>query len=192
MRINWAQVLVLLPVVYGGCLLLTVHLQTTTLVRSLSRMLSGNPEHVPFVALGLVFLLTYTGSSFVSVVANAAGTAGGLDNKAPRLGRAHLRGWAHRAVAAHQNLLEGFPGFAAAVFAAFLRGAPNSYTASLATLHLLARCVYYPAYVLNLDQVRTGSYGVSLAASVLLFGFACVPDFESFYLGLVHVAKPWA
>jgi uncharacterized MAPEG superfamily protein len=192
MRINWVQLLVLLPVVYGGCLFLAVYLQTTQFIHSTSRLLSKDPEAIPFIALGLVFLLTFVVSSFVSLIANAVGTPGGIDNKAPRLKRGQLRGWTHRAVAGHQNLIEGFPAFAAAVLAAYLRAAPNTYLSTLSTLHLLARCVYYPAYIFNFDQIRTGAYGVALAASALLFGFACIPNFETIYLGLVHVTKPWA
>ncbi|KAI9594542.1 hypothetical protein BDF19DRAFT_445191 [Syncephalis fuscata] len=191
MQTNAIQLAILLPAMYGAGFLVTARLEQLELIRSLPLLFSDKLKNVPFIILALVFVFTYIFSSVGCLIGAAAGLPNGLDNKAPRLERNNLRGWSHRAVAAHQNLLEGFPGFAAAIIAVHVQKASIAHTATLACLHLLARCVFYPAYLFNIDQVRSGAYVVAISSTAFIFGFACIPNFESYYQILINITHPW-
>lgn len=94
---------------------------------------------------------------------------GGYDNKYPRDQQHDLEGWGRRAVAAHLNGFEAFPPFAIAVVLAIFTGSDPVWTARLAVLFVIARALYVPLYVLNLDLVRSAVWTVGLASTIGLF-----------------------
>ena len=94
---------------------------------------------------------------------------GGYDNKDPRAQQACLAGWGRRAVAAHLNGFEAFPAFAAAVLVAMVTGADPVWTSRLAVAFVIARTLYLPLYIFDLDFLRSAVWTVGLAATCGLF-----------------------
>ncbi|HEY5718420.1 MAG TPA: MAPEG family protein [Motiliproteus sp.] len=90
------------------------------------------------------------------------------DNHYPRLQQQRLRGAAHRAWAAHHNMQEAYPAFAAAVLVSHLgRGDPLLATL-LGGLFLAARLSYQLCYLLDWPQARSISWGIGLLATLVL------------------------
>ena len=71
-----------------------------------------------------------------------AKSAGGIDNCAQRPSLESPSGWRQRADWAHRNHFEAFPAFAAAVFVAELRRAPQNRIDPLAGIFVLLRVIY--------------------------------------------------
>jgi len=107
----------------------------------------------------------------------------GYQNTTPRLVKNELRGLAHRLTAAHQSLLEVFPGFgtvAVLVFVTLRIPTTNDGGSSLAHsttlidglfLHVfLKHILYYWVYLFDDDFSRSGTHGLSISTliSVLL------------------------
>lgn len=121
----------------------------------------------PFVCVFLAFLLIW--APRIVVIAAIVRSGVPLDNKHPRKQQASLEGFAARAHACHQNHLEGFPMFAAAVFVAHLADGDPRRAAILAGTYVVARVLYTFAYLANADYLRSAIWGVGALATIGLF-----------------------
>lgn len=93
----------------------------------------------------------------------------GYDLAAPRAMFDKLPPYAQRATWAHQNSFETFIPFAAAALIAYVTGV-NSQTASTAALVFLASRVLFSAfYIFNIPLLRSASFAVGGAATLVLF-----------------------
>ena len=122
------------------------------------------PMTTPLFCIFLAFLLNMVSKG--PVAAAMARQDRGYDNKNPRDQQAELVGWGRRALAAHLN---GFEAFAAAVLVAFLAGADPVWSARLAVIFVVARVLYLPLYIGNLDLLRSGVWGIGFIATAGLF-----------------------
>ena len=98
-----------------------------------------------------------------------AKSAGGIDNRAPRLSLEALSGWRQRADWAHRNHFEAFPAFAAAVFVAELAHAPQSRIDQLAGIFVLLRVIYTALYIADQAFLRSIVWSLGLIAVIWLF-----------------------
>ena len=74
-----------------------------------------------------------------------------------------------RALGAHQNGIEAFPFFAAAVLLAEFRQAPQHYIDELAVLFLIVRIAYVFTYLGNRPTLRTILWSLGFAINVTIF-----------------------
>src|SRR5262245_39945328 len=81
---------------------------------------------------------------------------GGYDNKDPRVQRQKLSERGRRAQAAHENSMETFAPFAAAVLVAHLANADATLSSAAAITFCVARALYPWPYVSGMDLVRSG------------------------------------
>jgi uncharacterized MAPEG superfamily protein len=93
----------------------------------------------------------------------------GIDNQNPRDGgrvvSASLKG---RLLAAHQNQLESFPGFAASVLTAvYLKS--GSAVVNLAWIHVFCRSVYWVCYVINVPNLRSMAFVTAFYCVLFIF-----------------------
>ena len=93
------------------------------------------------------------------------------ENREPRTFRASLTGHRKRAYAAQDNSFESFPFFACGVIVAHLWGEPSHFLwiNSLATLHVVARCLYGWAYVTDRDLMRSLFWSIGFLAALSLY-----------------------
>ena len=122
---------------------------------------------IPILCVFVAFLLNLVSKG--PVAAAMARQDRGYDNKNPRDQQAELVGWGRRALAAHLNGFEAFPPFAIAVVLAIFSGSDSVWTARLAVLFVIARALYLPLYVLDLDLLRSAVWTVGLASTIGLF-----------------------
>ncbi|MBB72567.1 MAG: hypothetical protein CMF50_09240 [Legionellales bacterium] len=93
---------------------------------------------------------------------------GHYNNKSPREQMQQLAGWGARAQAAHQNMLESFPFFAAGVVVVLATGAVSVFANILCILYILSRIVYQYLYLANIDLARSGVWFVGYLCSLVL------------------------
>ena len=74
-----------------------------------------------------------------------------------------------RALGAHQNGLEAFPFFAAAVLLAEFRGAPQNLINELAVLVLIVRIAYVFTYLGNRPRLRSILWNIGFVINVAIF-----------------------
>ena len=74
-----------------------------------------------------------------------------------------------RALGAHQNGIEAFPFFAAAVLLAEFRGAPQNLINELAVLFVIVRIAYVPTYVGNRPRLRSILWNIGFVINVAIF-----------------------
>ena len=74
-----------------------------------------------------------------------------------------------RALAAHQNGIEAFPFFAAAVLLAEFRAAPQNLINELAVLFLIVRIAYVFTYLGNRPTLRSILWIIGFAINVAIF-----------------------
>ena len=98
-----------------------------------------------------------------------AKSGAGIDNRAPRPSLESLSGWRQRADWAHRNHFEAFPAFAAAVFVAELRHAPQSRIDQLAGIFVLVRVIYTALYIADQAILRSIFWSLGLIAVIWLF-----------------------
>jgi len=110
----------------------------------------------------------------VPVAMAMAREPGGYDNHHPRDQEAGLTGFGGRALAAHQNMLEAFPVFAAGVLVALWSNADPGWTATLAVVFVIARVAYTILYLGDFHILRSLSWGVGFIASVGLMALALI------------------
>src|SRR5262249_45089183 len=91
------------------------------------------------------------------------------DNAKPRDSAAQFEGWRRRAYAAHQNGLEAFSFFAAAVIIAQSKAGPTHVTDALATAFILARLAHVAAYIGDIPALRTAMWTVGFMLTIAIF-----------------------
>ena len=77
-----------------------------------------------------------------------------------------------RALGAHQNGIENFPLFAAAVILAEMRHAGQMAVDLLAVAYLIVRLAYVAAYLADKPSLRSGLFALGSAVTVAIF---CAP-----------------
>jgi uncharacterized MAPEG superfamily protein len=92
-----------------------------------------------------------------------------FDNANPRDPAFYTPGVRARALGAHLNGIEVFPFFAAAVFLAEFRAAPQRWIDLLAVTFVAIRILYVLLYVGNLPTLRTIAWNVGFAVNVAIF-----------------------
>ncbi|MGB9430346.1 MAG: MAPEG family protein [Gammaproteobacteria bacterium] len=73
-----------------------------------------------------------------------------------------------RAVRAHENLKENYPGFAVAILLLAFSGGFTQYTFNAALVFLVARLVHLPAYIIGIPWLRTLSWLAGFLATLYL------------------------
>lgn len=96
----------------------------------------------------------------------------GYDNRNPRQQQARLTGFGARALAAHQNMIEAFPIFAAGVLVALWSGATGAWLSGLALAFVGARIAYSICYWADLATLRSVFWVIGYGASIGLMGLA--------------------
>jgi uncharacterized MAPEG superfamily protein len=91
------------------------------------------------------------------------------DNARPRDPAFYQDAIRARALGAHQNGIETFPFFAAAVLLAEFRAAPQYLINELAVLFLIVRIAYVLTYVGNRPSLRSILWGVGFLINVGIF-----------------------
>ena len=122
---------------------------------------------IPFFCIFLAFLLNMISKAPVALAMSRR--PGGYDNKHPRDQEAALEGWGRRAFAAHLNGFEAFPAFAAAVVIAQISGADPVWSTRLAVAFIIARVLYTPLYIFDLDLLRSAVWTLGFMATCGLF-----------------------
>ena len=74
-----------------------------------------------------------------------------------------------RALAAHQNGIETFPFFAAAVLLAEFRSAPQNLIDELAVLFLIVRIAYVLTYIGNRPRLRSILWNIGFVINIVIF-----------------------
>ena len=74
-----------------------------------------------------------------------------------------------RALAAHQNGIETFPFFAAAVLLAEFRGAPQNLINELAVLFLIVRIAYVLTYIGDRPRLRSILWNIGFTINIGIF-----------------------
>jgi uncharacterized MAPEG superfamily protein len=74
-----------------------------------------------------------------------------------------------RALGAHQNGIEAFPFFAAAVLLAEFRAAPQNLIDELAVLFLIVRIAYVLTYLGNRPRLRSILWNIGFAINLAIF-----------------------
>jgi uncharacterized MAPEG superfamily protein len=91
------------------------------------------------------------------------------DNSRPRDPAFYEDALRARALGAHQNGLEAFPFFAAAVLLAEYRGAPQNLINELAVLFVIVRVAYVLTYVGNRPRLRSILWTIGFVINVAIF-----------------------
>jgi uncharacterized MAPEG superfamily protein len=108
-------------------------------------------------------------AAYMAPVAIAKYAGGGaFDNSKPRDPGFYDDAFRARALWAHQNGLEGFAFFVAAVIIAQLRAAPQHMVDGLAMAYVALRFAYAAAYLANLPSLRSAIWGLGFLANVAL------------------------
>ncbi len=126
----------------------------------------------PLLCLLLAFILTH--ATKLPVALAMSRQPGGYDNRHPRDQQSRLTGWGRRALAAHQNAHEAFPGFAAGVLVADLTGAAPVWAARLAIAFVICRVAYTGLYLADVATVRSLVWTLGLVATVGLLALPLV------------------
>lgn len=92
----------------------------------------------------------------------------GYDNRNPRRQQAELSGWGSRAMAAHANMFEAFPLFAAAVLVTQVTNLHGSTVDLLAGLFIVSRIAYTLFYLLDWHAVRSIVWGIGFISCLVM------------------------
>ncbi|KAJ7126178.1 hypothetical protein C8R44DRAFT_980030 [Mycena epipterygia] len=154
---------------------LGARLLTPLLSRALFRVSNGaaTPENSPQKAIALLtafyVLAVYIGSATMSSTGQLLGNKAGYKNKEPRQNKRNLTsGLPHRMVATHEALYDIFPAYA--VTAALVAASASASSVPSSSLNALVLHVFFklavfsPAYLLNVDMVRSYSHMCSISA----------------------------
>jgi len=101
-------------------------------------------------------------------VAMARSGGKGYDNNHPRAQQAELTGWGARAMAAHSNMFEAFPLFAAAVLVVQVSGSIGTLANVLAGLFIVARVLYTLLYLADRSTLRSLVWGVGFISCLIM------------------------
>jgi uncharacterized MAPEG superfamily protein len=96
------------------------------------------------------------------------GALAAFDNERPRDPAFYQDPFRARALWAHQNGIEGFAFFAAAVIIAQLRAAPQPIVDGLALAYVALRFAYAAAYLAGASKLRSLIWAVAFAANIAL------------------------
>jgi uncharacterized MAPEG superfamily protein len=116
--------------------------------------------------------LCLLGMVFLTLLVLAPGKYAGrreFDNAYPRDPSFYTKGLRARSQGAHQNGLEAFPFFAAAVLLAEMHGAPQHTIDGLALAFLGARVAYAVAYLGDRPTLRSIIWSLALLCNVAIF-----------------------
>jgi len=91
------------------------------------------------------------------------------DNAQPRDPAFYQDAIRARALGAHQNGIEAFPFFAAAVLLAEFRSAPQNLINELAVLFLIVRIAYVLTYIGNRPRLRSILWNLGFTINVAIF-----------------------
>jgi uncharacterized MAPEG superfamily protein len=92
-----------------------------------------------------------------------------FDNSRPRDGAFYEDPIAARALGAHQNGIEAFPFFAAAVLLAEFRACPQRLVDELAMLFVIVRIAYVFTYLGNRPTLRSILWSLGFAINIAIF-----------------------
>lgn len=92
----------------------------------------------------------------------------GYDNAHPRAQQAALTGWGARAMAAHANMFEAFPLFAAAVLVVQVSGSIGMLANLLAGLFIVARVIYTLLYLGDRPTLRSLVWGLGFISCLVM------------------------
>jgi uncharacterized MAPEG superfamily protein len=92
-----------------------------------------------------------------------------FDNARPRDAAFYQDPLRARALGAHQNGIEAFPFFAAAVLLAEFRGAPQGLIDELAGLFLIVRIAYVLTYLGDRPTLRSILWSIGFAINIAIF-----------------------
>lgn len=92
-----------------------------------------------------------------------------FDNEKPRDPAFYQDPFRARALGAHQNGLEGFAFFAAAVIVAQMRAAPQHIVDGLAVGYVALRFAYAAAYLAGIGKLRSAVWGLGFLINLALF-----------------------
>jgi uncharacterized MAPEG superfamily protein len=105
----------------------------------------------------------------VSIVSVKWLRTGKFDNSKPRDRAFYDEPLAARALGAHQNGIEAFPFFAAAVLLAEFRACPQSLINELAILFVIVRIAYVFTYIGNRPTLRSILWSIGFAINIAIF-----------------------
>ena len=94
---------------------------------------------------------------------------GRFDNSKPRDPAFYESPCAARALGAHQNGIEAFPFFAAAVLLAEFRACPQNLINELAVLFVIVRIAYVFTYIGNRPTLRSILWSIGFAINIAIF-----------------------
>jgi uncharacterized MAPEG superfamily protein len=94
---------------------------------------------------------------------------GRFDNSKPRDPAFYESPFAARALGAHQNGIEAFPFFAAAVLLAEFRACPQNLINELAVLFVIVRIAYVFTYIGNRPTLRSILWSIGFAINLAIF-----------------------
>jgi uncharacterized MAPEG superfamily protein len=94
---------------------------------------------------------------------------GNFDNSRPRDPAFYDNPIAARALGAHQNGIEAFPFFAAAVLLAEFRACPQNLINELAVLFMIVRISYVFTYIGNRPTLRSILWSIGFAINTAIF-----------------------
>ena len=109
----------------------------------------------------MLYLLTIASAKWISYRK--------FDNSRPRDPAFYDEPIRARALGAHQNGIEAFPFFAAAVLLAEFRLAPQHYIDELAVLFLIVRIAYVFTYLGNRPTLRSILWSLGFAINIAIF-----------------------
>jgi uncharacterized MAPEG superfamily protein len=92
-----------------------------------------------------------------------------FDNSKPRNPAFYQDAIRARALGAHQNGIEAFPFFAAAVLLAEFRAAPQNLINELAVLFLIVRIAYVFTYLGNRPRLRSILWNIGFVINIAIF-----------------------
>lgn len=119
---------------------------------------------VPMICLIFSALMILMTKAPVAMAQSKEGR--GYDNRNPRQQQARLTGFGARALAAHQNMIEAFPIFAAGLLLALVAGVQGQWVGILSIAFVIARIVYSVCYWADIHALRSLSWGVGFFASI--------------------------
>ena len=100
-----------------------------------------------------------------------------FDNSRPRDPAFYDEPIRARALGAHQNGIEAFPFFAAAVLLAEFRLAPQHYIDELAVLFLIVRIAYVFTYLGNRPTLRSILWSLGFAINIAIFFLPAIRNY---------------
>ncbi|CCE00137.1 MAPEG family protein [Bradyrhizobium sp. STM 3809] len=112
----------------------------------------------------MLYLVTIVPAKWISVEG-----AGRYDNARPRDPAFYHGGIRERALGAHQNGIEAFPFFAAAVLLAEFRAAPQSLINELSVLFVIVRAAYVLTYIGDRPSLRSILWAIGFLITAGIF-----------------------